>query len=103
MVQAQNVHKYFHQLHVLRGVDLDVKRGEVVVIMGASGSGKTTFLRCINHLEKIDGGRIWVNGNLMGYVERNGRMIEQKEKLVAKQRAQIGMGFQPSNLDRKST
>jgi polar amino acid transport system ATP-binding protein len=98
MVEAQNVHKYFHQLHVLRGVDLDVKRGEVVVIMGASGSGKTTFLRCINHLEKIDGGRIWVNGNLMGYVERNGHVIEQKEELVAKQRAQIGMVFQRFNL-----
>src|SRR6266566_2844347 len=90
MVEAQSVHKYFHHLHVLRGVDLDVKRGEVVVILGASGSGKTTFLRCINHLEKIDGGRIWVNGHLMGYVERNGHLIEQKEELVAKQRAQIG-------------
>jgi polar amino acid transport system ATP-binding protein len=98
MVEARNVHKYFHQLHVLRGVDLEVKRGEVVVILGASGSGKTTFLRCLNHLEKIDGGRIWVNGRLMGYVEHNGRMIEQKEQLVAKQRAQIGMVFQRFNL-----
>jgi polar amino acid transport system ATP-binding protein len=98
MVEARNVHKYFHQLHVLRGVDLEVKRGEVVVILGASGSGKTTFLRCLNHLEKIDGGRVWVNGQLMGYVERNGRMIEQKEQLVAKQRAQIGMVFQRFNL-----
>jgi polar amino acid transport system ATP-binding protein len=98
MVEAQSVHKYFHHLHVLRGVDLDVKRGEVVVILGASGSGKTTFLRCINHLEKIDGGRIWVNGHLMGYVERNGHLIEQKEELVAKQRAQIGMVFQRFNL-----
>src|SRR2546423_8560876 len=97
MVEARNVHKYFHHLHVLRGVDLDVKRGEVVVILGASGSGKTTFLRCINHLEKIDGGRIWVNGPLMGYVERNGHVIEQKEGPVAKQRAPIGMGFQRVN------
>ena len=98
MVEARNVHKYFHQLHVLRGVDLEVKGGEVVVIVGASGSGKTTFLRCLNHLEKIDGGRIWVNGHLMGYVERNGHVIEQKEGLVAKQRAQIGMVFQRFNL-----
>jgi polar amino acid transport system ATP-binding protein len=98
MVEARNVHKYFHHLHVLRGVELEVKRGEVVVILGASGSGKTTFLRCINHLEKIDGGRIWVNGHLMGYVDRNGHLIEQKEELVAKQRAKIGMVFQRFNL-----
>jgi len=98
MVEARQVHKYFHNLHVLRGVDLDVKRGEVVVILGASGSGKTTFLRCINHLEKIDGGRIRVNGHLMGYIERNDHMVEQKEALVARQRAEIGMVFQRFNL-----
>jgi polar amino acid transport system ATP-binding protein len=98
MVEARQVQKYFHNLHVLRGVDLDVKRGEVVVILGASGSGKTTFLRCINHLEKIDGGRIRVNGHLMGYIERNDHMVEQKEALVAKQRAEIGMVFQRFNL-----
>jgi len=98
MVEARQVHKYFHKLHVLRGVDLDVKRGEVVVILGASGSGKTTFLRCINHLEKIDGGRIRVNGRLMGYIERNDHMVEQREALVARQRAEIGMVFQRFNL-----
>jgi len=98
MLEARQVHKYFHNLHVLRGVDLDVKRGEVVVILGASGSGKTTFLRCINHLEKIDSGRIRVNGHLMGYIERNDHMVEQKEALVARQRAEIGMVFQRFNL-----
>jgi polar amino acid transport system ATP-binding protein len=99
MVEARGVQKYFHHLHVLRGVDLDVKRGEVVVILGASGSGKTTFLRCLNHLEKIDGGRIRVNGHLMGYVEREGgHLVEQKERLVARQRSEIGMVFQRFNL-----
>ncbi len=98
MVEAGGVHKFFHHLHVLRGVDLDVERGEVVVILGPSGSGKTTFLRCLNHLEKIDGGRIRVNGHLMGYVERDGRLVEQKERLVARQRAEIGMVFQRFNL-----
>jgi polar amino acid transport system ATP-binding protein len=99
MVEARGVHKFFHHLHVLRGVDLDVERGEVVVIMGASGSGKTTFLRCLNHLEKIDGGRITVNGHLMGYIEREGgHLVEQKEHLVARQRAEIGMVFQRFNL-----
>ena len=98
MVEARGVQKYFHHLHVLRSVDLDVERGEVVVILGASGSGKTTFLRCLNHLEKIDGGRIRVNGHLMGYVERDGHLVEQKERLVARQRAEIGMVFQRFNL-----
>ena len=98
MVEARGVHKFFHHLHVLRGVDLDVERGEVVVILGASGSGKTTFLRCLNHLEKIDGGRITVNGHLMGYIERDGHLVEQKERLVARQRAEIGMVFQRFNL-----
>src|SRR5216683_2019389 len=98
MVEARGVHKFFHHLHVLRGVDLDVERGEVVVILGASGSGKTTFLRCLNHLEKIDGGRITVNGHLMGYLERDGHLVEQKERLVARQRAEIGMVFQRFNL-----
>jgi len=98
MVEARGVQKFFHHLHVLRGVDLDVERGEVVVILGASGSGKTTFLRCLNHLEKIDGGRITVNGHLMGYVERDGHLVEQKERLVARQRAEIGMVFQRFNL-----
>jgi polar amino acid transport system ATP-binding protein len=98
MVEARGVHKFFHHLHVLRGVDLDVERGEVVVILGASGSGKTTFLRCINHLEKIDGGRITVNGHLMGYLERDGHLVEQQERLVARQRAEIGMVFQRFNL-----
>jgi polar amino acid transport system ATP-binding protein len=98
MVEAGGVHKFFHHLHVLCGVDLDVERGEVVVILGPSGSGKTTFLRCINHLEKIDGGWIRVNGHLMGYVERDGRLVEQKERLVARQRAEIGMVFQRFNL-----
>ncbi len=98
MVEARGVHKFFHHLHVLRGVDLDVERGEVVVILGASGSGKTTFLRCLNHLEKIDGGRITVNGHLMGYIERDGHLVEQKERVVARQRAEIGMVFQRFNL-----
>ncbi len=56
MVDAQDVHKYFHNNEVLRGVDMKVQRGEVVVVIGPSGSGKTTFLRCINHLEKINRG-----------------------------------------------
>jgi polar amino acid transport system ATP-binding protein len=98
VVQAADVHKWFGRLHVLRGVDLTVKRQEVVVLIGPSGSGKTTFLRCINHLERIQQGRIFVNGHLIGYREVDGKLVEDKERSVARQRAQIGMVFQRFNL-----
>ena len=94
----QDVEKWFGKLHVLKGVSLQVKRQEVVVIIGASGSGKTTFIRCINHLEKIQKGRIFVNGHLIGYREEGGKLIEDKESNIAKQRQEIGMVFQRFNL-----
>jgi polar amino acid transport system ATP-binding protein len=98
VVQATDVHKWFGRLHVLRGVEMTVKRQEVVVLIGPSGSGKTTFLRCINHLERIQQGRIFVNGHLIGYREVDGRLVEDKERSVSRQRAQIGMVFQRFNL-----
>ncbi len=98
VLHAEDVHKRFGRLEVLRGISLDVRRGEVVVVIGPSGSGKSTFLRCINHLEKIDGGRIEVNGHLIGYRERDGRLVEDSEKNIARQRAEIGMVFQRFNL-----
>jgi polar amino acid transport system ATP-binding protein len=69
MVDARDVHKYFHRNEVLKGISLQVQRREVVVLLGPSGSGKTTFLRCINHLEKVNYGRIYVDGELVGYRE----------------------------------
>src|SRR3989304_3240552 len=98
MVRAVDVHKRFGRLEVLRGVDMDVARGEVVVIIGPSGSGKATFLRCINHLERVDGGKIYVDGELVGYREKNGRLVEDREAEVARKRAAIGMVFQRFNL-----
>jgi polar amino acid transport system ATP-binding protein len=98
IVHAVDVRKRFGRLEVLKGVSLVVHRGEVVCIIGPSGSGKTTFARCINHLEKIDGGRIEVNGHLIGYRERNGKLVEDGERNIAKQRAEIGMVFQRFNL-----
>src|SRR5437773_1003698 len=97
-MSAHEVRKRFGRLEVLKGVSLDVKRGEVVCVIGPSGSGKTTFIRCIHHLEKIDGGRIEVNGHLIGYREQNGKLIEDSEKSIARQRAEIGMVFQRFNL-----
>jgi polar amino acid transport system ATP-binding protein len=98
VVEASGVEKFFGDNHVLKGVSLTVKRGEVVVVVGPSGSGKTTFIRCINHLEKIQKGRILVNGHLIGYRERNGRLIEDTERNIARQRREIGMVFQRFNL-----
>jgi len=98
VVDAMDVEKWFGKLHVLKGVSMQVKRQEVVVIIGSSGSGKTTFIRCINHLERIQKGRIFVNGHLIGYREVNGKLVEDKEKNIAKQREEIGMVFQRFNL-----
>jgi polar amino acid transport system ATP-binding protein len=98
VVHAVGVHKWFGRLHVLDDVNLEVGRAETVCIIGPSGSGKSTFLRCINHLEKIDSGRIEVNGHLIGYRERNGRLVEDSEGSIARQRREIGMVFQRFNL-----
>ena len=67
MVEAQGIHKYFGHNHVLRGIDLQVRKGEVVVIVGPSGSGKSTFLRTINHLDAPDQGWVRIDGELLGY------------------------------------
>src|SRR5258708_24741356 len=99
MVDARDVHKYFHRNEVLRGITMQVRRGEVVCVIGPSGSGKTTFLRCINHLEKINSGRILIDGESIGYREApNGKLVEDSEKNIARVRAQIGMVFQRFNL-----
>jgi len=98
IVKAEKVNKHFGSLHVLRDIDLEVRRNEVVVIIGPSGSGKSTFLRCINHLEKINSGHIYVNGHMIGYHDRNGRLVEDSERNIARQRAEIGMVFQRFNL-----
>ena len=98
MVRADNVHKSFGSLQVLKGVDLVVRPGEVCCVLGPSGSGKSTFLRCVNHLEKINAGKIFVDGELIGYHERGGKLHEMKSKEVARQRRAIGMVFQRFNL-----
>jgi polar amino acid transport system ATP-binding protein len=90
--------KSFDGNKVLKGIDLDVRKGQVVCLLGPSGSGKTTLLRCINQLETIDGGRIWVDGDLMGYEDRAGRLHHLTGKAIAAQRREIGMVFQRFNL-----
>jgi polar amino acid transport system permease protein len=83
---------------VLRGVDFEVKRGEVVTVMGASGSGKSTLLRLINHLEALDGGEITVRGEHVGYVRKNGVLRPGRDLAAARAAAKIGMVFQQFNL-----
>jgi polar amino acid transport system ATP-binding protein len=98
MVRAEAVHKRFGRLEVLKGIDLEVQRGEVMCVLGPSGSGKSTFLRCINHLEQINSGRLSVDGELVGYREKDGKLHELREDHVARKRAEIGMVFQQFNL-----
>jgi polar amino acid transport system ATP-binding protein len=98
LIEATAVEKWFGPVKVLDRVDFHVHRGEVVVLIGPSGSGKTTLLRCINHLESIQNGRIAVNGKLIGYRDRNGKLVADREKNIALQRRDVGMVFQRFNL-----
>ena len=98
MVQAEGVHKRFGNIEVLKGVSMQVARGEVVCLLGASGSGKSTFLRCINHLEKIDAGRLLVDGQLVGYRQVGERLHELHDRDICRHRAEVGMVFQRFNL-----
>jgi polar amino acid transport system ATP-binding protein len=98
MVRAQGLRKRFGLNEVLKGIDLEVARGEVMCVIGPSGSGKSTLLRCINHLEKINAGRLEVDGELVGYEERSGKLHELRDRVVAQKRAEIGMVFQHFNL-----
>jgi ABC-type polar amino acid transport system ATPase subunit len=88
VVKVKDAHKHFGRLHVLKGVSLDVARGEVVVIIGPSGSGKSTLLRCLNYLEPVQSGEVWVDGIRLDHHKTNIRQI----------RAEVGMVFQSFNL-----
>lgn len=98
IVRAEQIHKSFGSLEVLRGIDLSVAPGDVLCLVGPSGSGKSTLLRTLNHLEPINRGRLWVNGVTVGYRERGGKMHEVSLRETAKQRSKIGMVFQHFNL-----
>ncbi|WP_339164926.1 amino acid ABC transporter ATP-binding protein [Siminovitchia sp. FSL H7-0308] len=88
MIKVENLHKYFKDLHVLKGIDLEIKSQEVVVILGASGSGKSTLLRCLNYLEVKDDGEIWFKDSKVDSANMN----------LNKIREEIGMVFQHFNL-----
>jgi polar amino acid transport system ATP-binding protein len=88
----------FGRNEVLKGIDMTVDAKEVVCLLGPSGSGKTTFLRLINQMEILTGGRIRVAGELIGIEDRKGKLHVRKDKDIARQRARIGMVFQRFNL-----
>jgi polar amino acid transport system ATP-binding protein len=98
MVIARQVRKSFGHVEVLKSVDLDVQTGEVACLLGRSGSGKSTLLRCINQLESIDGGEIFVGGQRVGYEERGGKLHQLSNREIYAQRRSIGMVFQRFNL-----
>jgi polar amino acid transport system ATP-binding protein len=98
MVEAHGIHKYFGDNHVLRGVDLRVRKGEVLVIVGPSGSGKSTFLRGLNHLDPPNEGWVRIDGELLGYRSSNGGMVAVSDTTLSEQRRQVGMVFQQFNL-----
>lgn len=98
LVSVVDVHKSFGRAEALKGISLQVNVGEVLCIIGPSGSGKSTLLRCINHLVKVDAGRVIVDGELVGYRQSGDRLHELPDSAICKKRAEIGMVFQQFNL-----
>ena len=97
-VRFQGVSKWYSDFQVLRQIDMEVARGETVVLIGPSGSGKTTLIRCINRLETIQEGTIEVEGQLIGCEMVGSKRVELSERQIAAQRTRIGMVFQRFNL-----
>lgn len=98
LLVVDRVSKRFGSSDVLRDISLTVKRGEVFCVLGSSGGGKSTLLRCISHLETVDAGRILVDGEYVGYREVGEHLHELPEPLLRQRRAQLGMVFQNFNL-----
>jgi len=98
LLEAVGIRKSFGAHEVLSGIDLDVRRGEVVCIIGPSGSGKSTLLRCLNHLEAPDTGGVYIDGELIGYRLDGTVARELRYAELARQRSRIGMVFQSFNL-----
>ena len=102
-IRIEHVSKQRGALTVLKDVTLQVPRGQVVALLGPSGAGKSTLLRCINHLDTIDGGKIFVEGQLIGYREQGDALHELPDPAISLQRRGVGMVFQSFNLFRHLT
>jgi polar amino acid transport system ATP-binding protein len=97
LLQVEELHKRFDQVEVLKGVSMSVETGEVVALIGPSGGGKSTFLRCINWIETPTSGQIYLAGKPLG-VERRGELVPASPRKLAEVRRSIGMVFQSFNL-----
>ena len=95
ILEVKDIHKSFGQAEVLGGISFSLEKGKALAIIGSSGSGKTTLLRCLNFLEKIDKGRIWVNGELL--FDAQDTQIQQ-DRDIRKKRLNFGLVFQAFNL-----
>jgi ABC-type polar amino acid transport system ATPase subunit len=99
VLKIRNLQKSFGEHQVLKGIDLEINKGEVLVIIGPSGSGKSTLLRCLNFLEEYDHGEVLFHGRLVGYRKTShDRMIKDSAKAIADIRKRMGMVFQSFNL-----
>lgn len=98
MIKLENVHKSFGDLEVLRGIDLEINKGEVVCVIGPSGSGKSTMLRCLNHLERITSGNIYIEGELIDSCENGKNQLKVSHKKISEVCSELGMVFQRFNL-----
>ncbi|KUO76891.1 MAG: hypothetical protein APF77_21665 [Clostridia bacterium BRH_c25] len=98
MIRLEGIYKRFGSLEVLKGINLSVEKGEVVCIIGPSGSGKSTLLRSLNHLEKITGGRIFINNELICDRKDDKSIFKPSQYRISKACPKIGMVFQRFNL-----
>ena len=99
VVKVVDLHKNFGDLEVLKGISMEVHKGDVLTMLGASGSGKTTLLRCINFLEEPTSGETYIDGRPMGFrVDDNGRRRHARQAEINALRSEIGMVFQQFNL-----
>lgn len=98
LLSVNGIQKSYAHNHVLRGINMEVRQGEVICIIGPSGSGKSTFLRTLNHLEEIDAGAVFLDGEMIGYRVKGDALVELTDKQLSGQRSRIGMVFQGFNL-----
>jgi ABC-type polar amino acid transport system ATPase subunit len=98
LLRAENLHKRYDGVEVLHDVSFEVRRGQVKVIIGPSGSGKSTLLRCLALLEPVDAGDVYLENRRLGWKERGGRQVRERERELAAHRSEIGMVFQRFNL-----
>jgi polar amino acid transport system ATP-binding protein len=101
ILKVESLHKYFGDNHVLRGIDLEVRSGQTVCMIGSSGSGKSTFLRCMNFMEYPSAGRLTIDGAVIG--RENGQLegapiYDYRERELVRVRTKVGMVFQQFNL-----